>query len=367
MSTPTAAPRLISFTSSASTPLEKPARPAALAAAGWFADLLPLAQRAAGDPAELIKELKNHSAAPPAPTPDTTRTIWEGLASIAAYDLTVARALEPHLDAAAILAQAGQQWIPHTLWGVYAAESASPLLAQQASAAGTAWELNGPKQWCSLADEVTHAIVSAHTDEGRRTFAVRMDATHVQVEQAAWPSNGLAKIPSGGIQFTGMPASPVGDTGWYLSRPGFALGGVGVAAIWFGGAVGIFRTLQQAAQRREPDQLALSWLGEADRLLHTGACLLAQALQQVEVAAAENFSDLEFSWATALRIRGAIAQICERIIAISGHALGPAPLSKDPDHLRRVADLSVYIRQHHAARDDAALGAAILEQEQPTW
>ena len=290
------------------------------------------------------------------------------MASIAAYDLAVARALEPHLDAATIVNQAGLEWTPDSFWGVYAAESASsPLEARKVSDGVMSWEINGPKQWCSLAEEVTHAIVSAHTEQGRRTFAVRMDDAHVQVEKTGWPSNGLAKIPSGGVQFMHMPAYPVGQTGWYLNRPGFALGGIGVAAIWFGGAVGIFRTLQQAAQRREPDQLALAWLGEADRLLHTGGSILAQAVTRVETAAQDDFSDLKFSWSAALRVRGAIAEMCERLITISGHALGPGPLSQDSDHLRRVADLSVYIRQHHAARDDAALGHLILERDRPSW
>ena len=39
-----------------------------------------------------------------------------------------------------------------------------------------------------------------------------------------------------------------------------------------------------------------------------------------------------------------------------GHALGPAPLAFDADHAARVADLEIYLRQHHAERDVAALG-----------
>ena len=42
-----------------------------------------------------------------------------------------------------------------------------------------------------------------------------------------------------------------------------------------------------------------------------------------------------------------------------GHALGPAPLAFDEEHARRVADLTLYIRQHHGDRDLAALGHAV--------
>ena len=48
---------------------------------------------------------------------------------------------------------------------------------------------------------------------------------------------------------------------------------------------------------------------------------------------------------------------------LAGTSLGPAPLAFDADHARRTADLRLYIRQHHGARDDAALGAAVLEAE----
>jgi hypothetical protein len=44
-----------------------------------------------------------------------------------------------------------------------------------------------------------------------------------------------------------------------------------------------------------------------------------------------------------------------------GHALGPAPLARDERHARRVADLQLYLRQHHAERDEAALGRAVLD------
>ncbi|KZX22513.1 hypothetical protein ACH61_00279 [Rathayibacter tanaceti] len=44
----------------------------------------------------------------------------------------------------------------------------------------------------------------------------------------------------------------------------------------------------------------------------------------------------------------------------AGRALGPAPLALDAEHSKRVADLTLYVRQHHAERDDAALGRAVL-------
>ena len=54
----------------------------------------------------------------------------------------------------------------------------------------------------------------------------------------------------------------------------------------------------------------------------------------------------------------------EEVIIRAGHALGPAPLALDERHARRIADLSLYLRQHHAERDEAALGRAVLELDE---
>ncbi len=42
-------------------------------------------------------------------------------------------------------------------------------------------------------------------------------------------------------------------------------------------------------------------------------------------------------------------------------AVGAGPLSHDEAHGRRVADLTVYLRQHHAERDLAELGALVAD------
>ncbi len=55
--------------------------------------------------------------------------------------------LEPHLDALAILGQAGEEAAPGT-WGVFAAEGPGEPL--RATTGGSAYVLDGRKHWCSL-------------------------------------------------------------------------------------------------------------------------------------------------------------------------------------------------------------------------
>ena len=68
----------------------------------------------------------------------------------------------------------------------------------------------------------------------------------------------------------------------------------------------------------------------------------------------------------ALRLRALVEATATEIMHRVGRALGAGPLSHDEAHSRRVADLTVYLRQHHAERDLADLGALVTRRG-PTW
>ncbi|CAN5253234.1 acyl-CoA dehydrogenase [soil metagenome] len=283
----------------------------------------------------------------------STRQRWETLATLAAHDLGVARAIEPHLDAVDILAQAGDPVpvVPEASWGVFAAEGGDdPLVATEASGG---WTLSGTKPWCSLADRLDCALVTA---DGR-LFAVDLSHPGVEVLPTPWVARGLSEIPSGPMHFDAVPAAPVGEPGWYLSRPGFAWGGIGVAACWYGGAVGIGRTVHAAAVAK-PNPFLLEHLGAIDELLQSSRRALAEAAELIDTAEPEPRT-------LAKRVRATVARACEEVVLRSGHALGPAPLALDPAHSKRVADLQLYVRQHHAERDLASLGEGLAKGDAP--
>jgi hypothetical protein len=320
----------------------------------------------------------------PDPGEGETARLWEILASLAAVDVAAARVFEPHLDAGAILKQAGQQALFEGTWGVFAAEGPGHVLeAQRIHPTSLPWDcpptanvgvraeagvtLSGSKPWCSLAGYLDRAIVTATTQSGsRQAFAVDLRSPGVKVEEPLWISHGLREIPSGTVQFADVPAVPVGKPGWYFERPGFAWGGIGVAACWLGGAVGLLRTFKDALARREPDQIALSGLGEADRLLASGFELLRGAAAGIDDGTLGDNEGSNGAWAHALRVRGNVAAIVERIQETVGENLGPGPLVRDERHAKRVSDLRLYVRQHHGQRDDAQLGSLVLKGES-TW
>jgi hypothetical protein len=55
----------------------------------------------------------------------------------------------------------------------------------------------------------------------------------------------------------------------------------------------------------------------------------------------------------------------EETLARAGRALGAGPLAADGDHPRRVADLTLYLRQSHAELDLEELGRLWLDADQP--
>ncbi|MFB9716018.1 hypothetical protein [Arthrobacter methylotrophus] len=347
--------------------------------------LLESLRDAVGDvPAILALALKIGRTAPRTGEGDTAH-LWEPLACVTAVDVAAGRVLEPHLDAISILTQAefnaGTGAGPDALeqardtedqtWGVFAAE-ASGLRLEAAPGGAGGYVLNGSKPWCSLAGQLDRAVVTAYLAGGassgdpgggaRAAFAVRLHDPGVFCETPQWSSRSLREIPSGTVRFEGVCAVPVGGPGWYFERPGFAWGGMGVAACWLGGTIAVARDFRSALATAakggsEPDQIALAHLGETDRTIMSLIGCLARAAARID---AGDLSGPE-ARSEALRVRGAVAAGVERIQAMVVQNLGPGPLAFNETYGKRMADLSLYIRQHHAMRDDAQLGALTLK------
>ena len=358
---------------------------------GAMAPLLGSVREAVGDVPALLALARDIGRTAPRPGEGSTAQLWELLASVAAVDVAAGRVLEPHLDAVAILAQAGagsREVTPDEVppdvapeaadgaWGVFAAEG--PGLRLEAAADGNGrYILNGSKPWCSLAAQLDGAVLTAHLADStpadstlpdsrragsRAAFAVSLHAPGVSCETAQWTSRGLREIPSGTVHFDGVSAVPVGGPGWYFQRPGFAWGGMGVAACWFGGAVAVARDFRSALaaaadKGREPDQIALAHLGETDRILTSLSGYLARTAERIDAGGLSGAG----AWSEALRVRGTVAAAVERVQSLVAQNLGPGPLAFNEAYGKRMADLALYIRQHHAMRDDAQLGALTLK------
>lgn len=154
-----------------------------------------------------------------------------------------------------------------------------------ALAQGGRWTVSGQKPWCSLAAHLDFALITARTSaEHRRLFAVRLRDPGVAIASGGWSARGLAAVESGPITLSDVDAIPVGADEWYLERPGFSWGGIGVAAIWYGASVALGRRLRSALTAREPDQIGLMLLGDVDLELHQARTVLFAASAEVDSA-----------------------------------------------------------------------------------
>ncbi|HZR48200.1 MAG TPA: acyl-CoA dehydrogenase [Streptosporangiaceae bacterium] len=289
----------------------------------------------------------------PLPGGGRTRERWAALAAVAEQDLSLARLAEGHTDALAILAELGASSPPSgSRWGVWAAQPPGPGL--EATKTGSEWRLHGIKRYCSGAHSCTDALVTAAAPDGNRLFAV---STHgLAPVPGSWPAIGMAASDTFDVRFIDIVAAPVGEPDSYLTRPGFAHGGAGVAACWYGGARGIAKTLLAAAAERDIGPHGLAHLGAVDIALHTARTMLHTAADEID---ADPHDRKGGGRRRSLRLKSLIEETATEVIRRVGRALGAEPLCHDEAHARRVADLTVYLRQHHAERDLARLGELV--------
>ena len=306
----------------------------------------------------------------PQPGAGATLQRWQALAAVAAHDLSLVKLFEGHTDALAILAELNLQTEPQPTiqkqsWGVWAAEMPGTRVVVT-PLDGAEVLLDGVKCWCSGAQTVSHGLLTAwHADGGGpQLVRVAMQQSGVGVSAEAWAAVGMAESASVDVRFTQARAHLVGRTGAYLSRPGFWQGGAGIAACWYGGALGLGLALQQALHdapqaARSPFKMAA--LGKVDLALFSTAQTLRCAAQWIDDNPQADAS------AAALRVRLAAEQCGKVVLDEAGRALGAAAFCRDARFARAAADLPVFIRQSHAERDFAALADRVIQAGAGPW
>lgn len=309
-------------------------------------------------PASLRERSVAHlSRLPGLPRPGSGRTIerWRQLADIAGEDVCLAKVLEAHYDAEAILAELGAPAPkPGELWAVWAAEPPGLSLdfVPLTSEAGV---INGTKAWCSGADIVSHALVTVRQGSERQLVSVGIHGDGISTPQDAWAAVGMSRVVSGTLTFDAVSAQRVGDAGEYLDRPGFWHGGAGIAACWFGAARAIAETLRSSAKAGK-DAHAAAHLGVIDMQLSAAAALLRELAERID--AQPRLPHVHDT----LRVRSLVERVATETIDRVGRALGAGPLCMDHAHALRCADLTTFLRQSHAERDWEALGRGATEE-----
>jgi alkylation response protein AidB-like acyl-CoA dehydrogenase len=317
------------------------------------------------DLSALIAELPTLSVGIPLPGSGNTLRRFTLLASAAAADVTAARVIEPHLDAVAILNEASGESFSSEVdrglsLGVFAAEAPGIRLCAERS--DGEWSLSGVKPWCSLGTLLDSALVTAFTSNSeRRLFRVPLQTRHVQSNGGNWVSRGLSDVPSGPLVFDHAPALPIGDDGWYLRRPGFAWGGIGVAACWWGACLPLIDAILVAGRRKSDDPLTRSRVGRLYRLAQSSRFALERAAKKIDYGP-RNSADENIRAHT---VRGLVIDLVDETLDTVRDLCGPAVLGFDDSIASRHADLQMYASQYHRGRDDSSLGRDVLATNLP--
>jgi hypothetical protein len=292
----------------------------------------------------------------PQPGAGETPRRWGILASWGRRDVALARLAEGHVDGVAILAEAGRTAEPACLYGVWAARPGGRGARLRRAGGGLA--LDGTVSFCSGAYVVDRALVVAdHPDgDGRVLVDVAVEPPLVRPDPDSWPVAAMARAGTLDVHFAALPIRAqdvVGPREWYVRRPGFTMGGGGVAAVWWGGAAGLLdRAISHLPST--PDAHQLAHLGELTALLEATDALLGRVAAGIDAA-----PDGDHALPVGL-FRTAVERVVREVLDRIPRMLGPGPLSRDAVLAGGLADLGMFVRQHHGERDHAALGSAVL-------
>ena len=298
----------------------------------------------------------------PRPGGGATAQRWQALSAWGRGDLGLARLAEGHADAAAVLAEAGRARVPGALYGIWAARSGGTGARLVTGPEGQLL-LCGTVRFCSGAHILDRALVVAEAPDVLGGGQLLVDAVvadspdSVHPEPDTWQSAAMDTADTRDVRFEEMPVAAgavVGAAGWYTDRPGFALGGGGVAAVWWGGAMGILRQVT-AHLPSDVDAHQLAHLGELYALLEAAGALLTDTAGEIDAAPEADHRR------RVAAVRAAVERAAREVIDRAPRMVGAAPLSRDARLARALADLTIYLRQHHGERDHAALGARVLE------
>lgn len=305
---------------------------------------------AATSPGEALRALASGGFLDlPYPGSGQTWQRFRRLAEIAAVDLSLGRLAEGHADAIAILAEAGVEHDSSALYGVWAANGEVTVRP----GTGT-MVLHGAREYCSGAGILDRALITATDPAGNDVLTVaNLWNAGVHIQPDTWQAVGMADSLSSTVQFHTVPAQVIANPGFYTNRPGFWRGSVNVAAAWYGGALGLARAIRPRLEETAPGSRRQA--AELHVAIATVRLLLQQAAAEIDSGCEPDGS----AFARAMLVRQATFDGCRTVLNIASEAGGTSMATHDRFQARRLADLPVYLQQHHPNRDLPALGESL--------
>ena len=194
--------------------------------------------------------------------------------------------------------------------------------------------------------------MSATGPDGPRLFVI--EPRELEAVDGSWPSIGMEATASVTMRFDVQVAADaaVGGPDAYVTRAGFWHGGAGVAAVWFGGAVGVAEHLRLAASAAPTDHHLVAVWGRVHARLAAAGALLARSARESDDAP----SDVAAAHRRTVGLRLAVEDAASFTLDETVRALGAGTLAHDRSYATRVADLQLYLRQLRSEAAACELG-----------
>lgn len=285
------------------------------------------------------------------------------LAALARVDLCLARLVEGHADALRILAQAGCDPRPG-VYGVWASRSAGTGVTAVPAVGG--WAVSGELRFASGVDLVDRALLPAWPAEGAHLL-LDVDAAAVDADRGSWATAAMdaSRSFTVAVDLAVPDADRVGPPGFYLDRDGFVVGGLVVAGVWYGGARQVLDLVADGLRAFQPTAHQLRRVGRMAQAVWQAGAALDAALAGTDAVPAATGDDpaagRQALTAVTAAARTAVADACETVVAEAAHVVGPGGLSRGGRLPRTLADLGLYVRQHHTDLELARAGQRALD------
>jgi len=287
----------------------------------------------------------------PQPGQGETAKRFARLFEIGREDLSLAKIMEAHWDAIAILQEAQHSILPDTLYAVWASEAPNQVLQLIETSNGPM--VSGTKAFCSGAGLIDCALVTVQKPEPRLVLLdFKKHPNKFTFSTEAWQTSAFSETQTATVEIQGIPVTRedcIGGENWYTERVGFWQGSVNPAACWAGGAAGL---LDYAKNSKRMDAHTLAHLGAMQSNIWTCEAILEKAGHAID-----QYPDIsELAQQIGLNARHQIEQLCTDTIRRFARAYGPFPLACDSEISRRYIELDLFLRQCHAERDLESLG-----------
>lgn len=234
-------------------------------------------------------------------------------------------------------------------YGVWASRSQQTGLRAESGPDGL--RVEGTLRFASGAGVLDRALIPVWLPDGRHLL-LDLDVTDLPVDPTVWRTGAMQASRTYELTVADLRVgqeSVVGEPDFYLGRPGFFPGGVGVAACWAGGAARVLDLLR--ARHPHPTLVQQLRLGRMRTELIAAVAAARSAADVLDWQ--DPSTDLQ---QVATEARAVTAEAIRRLLAEARLVTGPAGLALDDGISHAVPDLELYVLQQNSDGDAALLG-----------